>query len=399
MINLMQGDCLEKLKDLADNSVDSIVTDPPAGISFMGKGWDSDKGGRDHWIAWKCKIAKECLRVLKPGGHALVWALPRTAHWTTTAWENAGFEVRDVIAHIFGSGMPKSHNIGKSIDKLQGNEREKLGKYIAPDGKDRGGVPNKQMDIANYKAGDRSESKVTKGNSPFEGWGTGLKPAREDYILLRKPKSEKTIALNALKWGTGGINIDKSRVGAGDNSTKRTRHQSGESNSNISIDNAGKKFDSGGHNKGRWPANIIHDGSEEVWAVFPETKSGGGDRRSKNSSSVFNSKENRQEPAIFEASQGSASRFFYCAKPCGAERNAGLENSNSHPTVKAIKLMSYLCNLITPPKGIILDPFMGSGSTGVSAVTEGFDFIGIELDKDYFKIATARIENTNKTLI
>jgi len=426
--NLMQGDCLEKLKDLADNSVDSIVTDPPAGISFLGKIWDSDKGGRDHWIAWKCEIAKECLRVLKPGGHALVWALPRTAHWTTTAWENAGFEVRDILAHIFSTGFPKSHNIGKSVEKLQGNEREDLGKYIAPDGKDRGGVPNKQMDIANYKAGDRSESKVTKGNSPFEGWGTGLKPAREDYILLRKP-FKGTVASNVLEWGTGGINIDKSRVEATAEDMGDWDRFQGHQNKNTIRKNMLEfrdanfegRIDNGVNPQGRFPANIIHDGSEEVLAVFPDSK--GFYRPNIKNKSYAGATFGGGQVSQQYNDQGSASRFFYCAKPSKSERNTGLEgfeekrsgsmvgnvndgnfltgsgnpregtNANFHPTVKAIKLMSYLCNLITPPKGIILDPFMGSGSTGVSAVTEGFHFIGIELDKDYFEIAKARIEN------
>jgi len=386
--NLILGDCLEKLKDLADNSVDSIVTDPPAGISFMGKGWDGDKGGRDHWITWKCEIAKECLRVLKPGGHALVWALPRTAHWTTTAWENAGFEVRDVIAHLFGSGFPKSHNIGKSVDKLQGNEREDLGE--STNNRDR--TKHEYNSVGNVG----SNARVSKGNSPFEGWGTALKPAREDYILLRKP-FKGTVASNVLEWGTGGINIDKSRV------EPDIEYLDGKGNDKIfdsskDIFKINNKLTRAEPNQtGRFPANIIHDGSEEVLAVFPDSKAGK-NITEKGTGGIW-SKSSGLPCGNQYGDEGSASRFFYCAKPCGTEKNAGLENSNTHPTVKAIKLMSYLCNLITPSKGIILDPFMGSGSTGVSAVTEGFHFIGIELDKDYFEIATARIESVNKPLI
>ena len=174
---LIRGDCLVELKKLKNNSVDAVVTDPPAGISFMGKAWDSDKGGRDNWIKWMSEIASECNRILRPGGHALVWSIPRTSHWTGMAWENAGFEPRDVIAHIFGSGFPKSLSIGKSINKLE----------------------------------------TAKGTFAWEGYGTALKPAREDWWLLRKPLEKGlTIAENCLKWGVGGLNIDGCRVDGGD---------------------------------------------------------------------------------------------------------------------------------------------------------------------------------------
>lgn len=200
---LLVGDNAIWLKKIPDNSIDSIVTDPPAGISFMSRGWDSDKGGRDHWIAWMCEVATECKRVLKPGGHAFVWAIPRTSHWTATAWENAGFEIRDVVAHIFGSGFPKSLNIGKAVDKLQGNEREVVG----DNPNDRSSHGKNAISMCNSVDG-----KITKGTSEWEGWGTALKPAREDWILMRKPIESKTVAQNVLKYGTGGINIDESRV-------------------------------------------------------------------------------------------------------------------------------------------------------------------------------------------
>ena len=187
---LLVGDNAIWLKKIPDNSIDSIVTDPPAGISFMGRGWDTDKGGRDHWIAWMQEVATECKRVLKPGGHAFVWAIPRTSHWTATAWENAGFEIRDVVAHIFGSGFPKSLNIGKAVDKLQGNEREDLG--IRTDIHSHGANCRKTDVIYPTK-----EPRLTKGTSEWEGWGTALKPAREDWLLMRKPLS------------TGGLDIAK----------------------------------------------------------------------------------------------------------------------------------------------------------------------------------------------
>ena len=193
---LLVGDNAIWLKKIPDNSIDSIVTDPPAGISFMGRGWDTDKGGRDHWIAWMQEVATECKRVLKPGGHAFVWAIPRTSHWTATAWENAGFEIRDVVAHIFGSGFPKSLNIGKAVDKLQGNEREIVGETRI--GKTSMGDASGWDTSENMKAIKESGSvNITKGTSEWEGWGTALKPAREDWLLMRKPLS------------TGGLDIAK----------------------------------------------------------------------------------------------------------------------------------------------------------------------------------------------
>jgi site-specific DNA-methyltransferase (adenine-specific) len=202
-MNLIHGDCIEKLKELSNNSVDSIVTDPPAGISFMGKEWDHDKGGRNEWIKWMSNIAKECLRVIKPGGHALVWAIPRTSHWTATAWEDGGFEVRDICMHIFGSGFPKSHNISKSIDGLLGVEREITG--VRTDG--RGKSPQK---LNNHDKGDTGighmdgshqtyvETVATSDESKqWDGWGTALKPACEHWILFRKP-IEGTVAENVL---------------------------------------------------------------------------------------------------------------------------------------------------------------------------------------------------------
>jgi DNA modification methylase len=226
---ILQGDCLEVLKTLDDNSVDSIVTDPPAGISFMGKSWDTDKGGRDNWIKWMQEVATECKRVLKPGGHAFVWAIPRTSHWTATAWENAGFEIRDIVAHVFGSGFPKSHNIGKSVDKLQGNKRESeivKGKIFTGSN--------------NNINGEAGEYEVTKGTSQFEGWGSALKPAREDWLLMRKPLDKGlSIAENCLKWGTGGINIEQSRVPTPDDEARKQKILAGEVVCNAFCDKHG----------------------------------------------------------------------------------------------------------------------------------------------------------------
>lgn len=214
-LSLINEDCLVRLKTMQSESLHALITDPPAGISFMGKDWDKDKGGRDHWIAWFSDVMRECLRVLTPGAHGLIWALPRTSHWTATALENAGFEIRDIVNHIFGSGFPKSHDVSKAIDKINQAKREIIG--ISENDR-----PSKEIGAAAIFHKARHEG---KGHEPFfvtapasddakqwEGWGTALKPAHEHWILVRKPISEKTVAANVLKHGTGGINIDGCRI-------------------------------------------------------------------------------------------------------------------------------------------------------------------------------------------
>ena len=331
---------------MEDNSVDSIVTDPPYGLSFMGKKWDYDVPSVEIW--------QEALRVLKPGGHLLSFAGTRTQHRMCVNIEDAGFEIRDMIAWVYGSGFPKSHNIGKAVDKLQGNEREvvgkKTGRGATPVSDMRGG----KMHAGGTVAGTMDLSDITKGNTPYEGWGTALKPALEPITVARKP-FKGTVANNVLEHGTGGINIDGCRVGE------------------------------------RFPANLIHDGSDEVKELT-----------------------------------GEAARFFYCAKASKKDRNEGCEGmeevkvnkmgsfgsqedfkcpdganrvgdkgsslqKNHHPTVKPTALMQYLVRLVTPPNGIVLDPFMGSGSTGKACMLEVFDFIGIEMEEEYIKIAEKRI--------
>lgn len=375
MIELFNGDSADQLKLLADNSIDAIVTDPPAGIGFMGKEWDKDKGGRDGWILWLTEIMLEAKRTLKPGGHGLVWALPRTSHWTATALENAGFEIRDCVYHVFGSGFPKSHNL--------------------------------------------------KGN--WQGWGTALKPAVECWWLVRKPLEASTVAKNVLEYGTGAINIDASRIEILDgadlarkNKIDNGMYGIGNNNNN----NAQQRKEQGLPPVGRWPSHLIHDGSDEVLEHFPETapstigKPRGTSKKGMFANSEFNKVGQEHNDS------GSAARFFYCAKPSRAERNAKLDGfeqklsgtyaqdeysrknmgstpdairqpvANFHPTVKGQALMRYLITLITPPDGTVLDMFMGSGSTGVAAKALGFGFVGIELEQEYFEIAKARIDGT-----
>ena len=428
MTNLMLGDNIESLKKLEANSVDSVVTDPPYALNFMGKKWDASVPSVDFW--------KEVYRVLKPGGHVLSFGGTRTYHRMTVNIEDAGFEIRDQIMWLYGSGFPKSHNIGKSVDKIKGNEREVVGTKndFALDGRIRKPDIHKPMNETinsdqeyGYKQG--WDTPVTKGASEWEGWGTALKPANEPICVARKPLSEKTIADNVLRWGTGGINIDGCRVKI-DNS----KEGSNVNRAGKTYDNCKSQFAEGGdieyyNEEGRFPANIIFD--EEAGAALDE-QSG----ISKSSPRIA-PKESIKDPSSYNTGvggnsflndKGGASRFFYCAKVSKKERNMGLDieakpsmkwngtdghkgighfypdgkerpktmHKNNHPTVKPISLMAYLCRLITPPNGIVLDPFMGSGSTGIAAKLEGFDFIGMELDEDYFKIAETRVESYEK---
>ncbi len=353
-MKLLHGDCREMLKGLADASVDSIVTDPPYELGFMGKSWDSSG------VAYDVTVWQECFRVLKPGGHLLSFGGSRTYHRMACAIEDAGFEIRDQIMWVYGSGFPKSLSISKAL--------------------------NKQSDVSVDEA------------EQWDGWGTALKPAHEPIVMARKPV-EGTVANNVSKHGVGGINIDGTRVAypEGEVDFNKVQRQQADGSGNI-INNAfgasalvGTEIKTYKEN-GRFPANFIYDGSEEVTELI-----------------------------------GDAARFFYCAKASKAERNAGLEgfavgqakgggggigdylddvNSasgkygsekapqrNYHPTVKPIALMRYLVRLVTPPNGTVLDPFAGSGSTLVAATMEKFDCIGIELTNEYLPIIEARVAN------
>jgi len=335
---IINGNSLEELKKFPDNYFHSVVTDPPYGLSFMGKKWDYDVPSVEIW--------QEVFRVLKEGGYLLSFAGTRTQHRMAVNIEDAGFEIRDVIAWVYGSGFPKSHNIGKAVDKLQGNEREDIGKD--PNSRDGGG--NIQI-IQKSK-----DQRLTKGTSEWEGWGTALKPALEPITMARKP-FKGTVANNVLKNGVGGINIDACRVEITDkqqyeNNAKGRIERLKSNNQNVYSGDIviPKEIKTA---EGRFPANFIHDGSNEVTDLLEES-----------------------------------SRFFYCAKASKQDR----EENNNHPTVKPTDLMRYLVRLVTPKNGIVLDCFMGSGSTGKACALEGFEFVGIDLDKDYCEIAKARID-------
>jgi len=377
-MKLLQGDCLEQMKTLEDNSVDAIVSDPPYGISFMAKKWDYDVPSVEVW--------KEAMRVLKPGGHALIACGTRTQHRMVVNIEDAGFEVRDVVSWIYGSGFPKSLNISKAIDKAAGAEREVVG--VSSNSRDRSKhvvhamneIPNKPIDIT---------APATEAAKQWDGWGTALKPSSEFFTLCRKPLSEKTIAANVLKWGTGGINIDGCRVGTDAGWSYPSGAGGNGFHGGVGRKADGSRKDACESTQGRFPANLIHDGSQEVLDLFPKTKSGALKPYKENHKNASSYSMEREKTFTQSANSGSAARFFYCAKASKKDRDEG----NNHPTVKPTALMAYLCRLITPTGGTVLDPYMGSGSTGKAAIKEGFDFIGCELDPDYFNIAETRINN------
>lgn len=413
---IYHGDCLDVLKMFEANSIDALVTDPPAGISFMGKEWDNSS----RFVIRMTDIFEECYRLLKPGAHGFVWALPRTSHRTAIALEDAGFEIRDVVTHLFGSGFPKSMDISKAIDKHAGAEREVIGESQWANR-----TPN---GCTGLRGNDFSKNKqITAPNTieakQWQGWGTALKPASEHWILVRKPLSEKTVAANVLKHGTGGINIDASRIEvSGTDPNKRTGEQTFYKDPEHLFGHSGKKRGDFAP-QGRFPSNLILSHNPKCFdarnACIDEKTINDAveyaetcavrmlDEQSGTTNSTIHTRgngigkgfngSNAEHIGIRGISDsGGASRFFYCAKTSKSERNAGLDTPSSHPTVKPKKLMSYLINMITPPGGTVLDPFMGSGSTGVACAEKGFQFIGIEKELDYFQIAEKRIAYANQ---
>jgi DNA modification methylase len=427
---LYHGDNRQILPTLAENSVDAIVTDPPYELGFMGKSWDASG------VAFDPATWREALRVLKPGGHLIAFSGSRTYHRMAVAIEDAGFEIRDQIMWIYGSGFPKSHNISKSIDKNSGAP-VKVGKAF----KVAGEYGERNLRDPETQGNNRDEMRheaLTDEAKQWEGWGTALKPAHEPMVLARKPLVG-TVAANVLTYGTGGLNIDGARVISNDWDAKTVlgKYVGNNVNNNSVTNNFGVKEIKSTNTEstliGRWPANVIHDGSDEVVALFPD-KAGGG-HWSKTKVTGYGEFGGGKSEYFGQGEKdgfGSAARFFYCAKASKRDRNEGLDGfeekeigakgnglarsceicgssvlngcacsnrtfvnpsrANHHPTVKPTDLMRYLCRLITPPNGTVLDPFMGSGSTGKAAMYEGFKFIGIEMTDEYLPIAKARIE-------
>jgi DNA modification methylase len=366
-------------KDDIDKNFTKIIpgqkTNPYETISrgFMGQTWD----GGD--IAFRPDVWVEAYRVLKPGGHLLAFGGTRTYHRMVCAIEDAGFEIRDQIGWVYGSGFPKSYNISKAIDKAAGVECDVIGskKSVNSNNTNSMGIYNLEYNITNPTS---SEAKQ------WEGWGTALKPAWEPIVVARKPL-EGTVADNVLSYGTGAININDCRVNLDGNYKSKSN---GRPSQTKLYDNYNSENANIPDTIGRWPANIIHDDSDEVLNYFPITKS----VATKNNIDSYDGQSNvkflrgQSNPNNQRSDSGSAARFFYSAKTSKSDR----EDGNDHPTVKPTDLMRYLCRLVTPPNGTVLDPFMGSGSTGKAALLEGFDFIGIEKEIKYFKIAQQRIK-------
>lgn len=416
---VINSDNITALKNYPDNYFDSIVTDPPYGLGkepdanqlmkdwiekgyyeikgtgFMGKEWDAFVPQPLFW--------KEVFRVLKPGGHCLAFYGTRTYDWGVMAMRFAGFEVRDCIQWLYGSGFPKSHNIGKAIDKIEGNQREIIGenKYASR----RPNPMNGQTYMMNETSWDCSKNLMeTKGNTEWEGWGSALKPANEPIVLARKPLEKGlSIAENVLKWGTGGINIDGCRIGFTDDVNMAATQKTNNLSKVKFFDNYRNDLQipiETYKSNGRFPANIILDEKaaeilDEQSGVLKSGKMTSNHNRTTDGSpnGIYGKFDINHPLAETYGDSGGASRFFYVAKASKSERNNGLEN-NFHPTVKPIKLMQYLVRLITPPNGIVLDPFCGSGTTGIACKLEGFEFVGIEQDAEYCKIAEARIKGT-----
>lgn len=340
MINLLLGDCRDLLKNIDDNRVDSIVTDPPYELGLIGLKWDR------QGIAYNTEIWKECFRVLKPGGHLLSFGGNITYHRLVCAIEDSGFEIRDLLVWIRGEGMPKGTNIGNKIAKKEGKSRS--GAHRKGRNTPGGKLLNLNTFYKEYEHSDTSQK--------WKGYNTALKSLLEPICLARKPVSEDTIAKNVLKWGTGGLNIDGCRI----------------PNSKV--------VDERYNPNGRFPSNVILDRSDDVMEAIPK----------------------------------NAHQFFYCAKASkvernflnGKKRNMSVTNKetcmrydNPHPTVKPLELIKYLVRLVTPEGGIVLDPFMGSGTTGVACLYENFSFIGMEINKDYFNISKTRIDSIKEQLL
>lgn len=365
---MLLGDCIDTMKTLDADSVDSIVTDPPYGLEFMGKNWDGAVPGVPFW--------KEVLRVAKPGAYILAFGGTRTFHRLAVAIEDAGWEIRDTVMWVYGSGFPKSHNVAVSIDKSLGHPNR--GKAIPTASTYQACDVDRENKLTSNPVGPY-EAKSEKAK-PWEGWGTALKPAWEPVIVARKPLIG-TVAENVLKYGTGAMNIDGCRVG-----NETIRINTWDEGAKPFGGGAGTPY-TGRESQGRWPANVIHDGSDEVVDLFPQVKTG---VCPADGAGGYQGGLKRRNDAIAAngGDSGSAARFFYCSKANKKDRG----ENNLHPTVKPTDLMRYLCRLVTPPKGIVLDPFMGSGSTGKAAMLEGFRFIGCEMNKDYMDIAERRIK-------
>lgn len=399
---VINGDCLTELKNLADGSVDAVVTDPPYNLSFMGKMWDSLGVSYQSWCE---QWASECLRVLKPGGHLLAFGGTRTYHRLTSGIEDAGFEIRDSLHWIYGSGFPKSLDVSKAIDKQAGAVREIIGRSVYGDGH----IQNSTESIGYHgsdPSGDRRllTAPSTESGKQWSGWGTALKPAHEPIVLARKPLAAATVAANVTEYGCGGINVDGCRIG-----TDTITAHGGGINGDGRTYGAGKGIPAieAGSNVhiGRWPANILlthtPDCADECATGCPVAEL---DRQSGITQSSNQPRRNTMDAHNKTSSmgkstgdwttggyadQGGASRFFYCAKAPRKERPT--VDGVTHPTVKPLNLMRWLTRLVTPVGGTVLDPFAGTGTTGQACALEGFNSILIEREPSYIPLIEKRL--------
>lgn len=426
-MTVYHGDCLEVMAQLAEASVDAVVTDPPAGIAFMSKSWDSDKGGRDAWVAWLTQVMAECLRVLKPGGHALVWALPRTSHWTGWAIEEAGFKVRDRVTHLFGQGFPKGTAIDKAIDREAGADREVVGRHPHADKNQHRsqastyGAPTHNVDIT---------APATPEAASWQGWNTTLKPAAEDWWLARKPLAERTVARQVLATGTGAINVDGCRINLNGETWSGNESNAHEDYSGEVYGRFGKQYAKPSNPAGRWPPNVVLDeaAAEVLDAEIGERPSGAraaGRYGGIGTGPIYGEPGAGEVSEKIEANDGgpsrffkvtrggeasadhrygdtgatdlaalpgqrresaAISRFFYTAKASSAEREG-----SRHPTVKPLDLMRFLVRMVCPPGGLVLDPFAGSGTTGLACRQEGMRAILIEREVEYLPDIARRL--------
>lgn len=391
-VTVYGGDSRDVLRTLPDASIDSIVTDPPyalvsiqkrfgkagsapaqhgrdglytrASAGFMGKDWDTGE------TAFAVEFWAEVMRVLKPGGHVVAFGGTRSFHRLVCAIEDAGFEIRDQLAWLYGTGFPKSHDVSKGIDKAAGHWRGRAGEVI-----DR--TVGQVAKGTEYQRTDKGDP-VTPESARWSGWGTALKPALEPICLARKPL-DGTVAETVLRWGTGAINVDGCRVGTEVRFNPAAGYQRVGVAQNANILSGTDPNAEGREAIGRWPANLVHDGSDEVVGAFPEAKgavSNGRKADASNGSFLGGLKPSPQTPGF--ADEGSAARFFYSAKADGDDRLA-----SKHPTVKPVDLMRWLVRLVTPPGGVVLDPFAGTGTTGEAAWREGFSAVLIEREPDY----------------
>lgn len=437
---LLRGDCMAELARIPDESVDAVVTDPLYGLEFMGKAWD--KYTPLDFELWCAKWAAECRRILKPGGHLLAFGGSRTWHRLAAGIEDAGFEIRDSIAWLYGSGFPKSLDVSKAIDKAAGATREKVGEMIrgprsadaVTSGASRGGVSGGY----NFDTVSPITAPATDAAREWEGWGTALKPAFEPVVVARKPLGEKTVAANVLAHGTGALNIDATRIGT-DGGTSGGRgggmHQYDGFSTLAELRAAAERgekcprgqdaratlarvernaADANVVETGRWPANVALD--EDQAAALDEqapktgaaAKASGPTLRGRHDTAVAYGARNglEGEPA-FHGDTGGASRFFYVApideleerfiygaKAPKSERP--VVDGTAHPTVKPLALMRWLIRLVTPPGGCVVDPFAGSGTTLEAAYLEGFEAIGVEMTPEYWPLVAARIERVTK---